>query len=100
MPELASELQTLLNERGEAALAAQVRDLHLVDRCRCGDDFCATLYLAPRPVGSWQDLGQHRNLMLNAEQGMIVLDLVDDRIVCVEVLDRPEVREKLVRVLP
>jgi hypothetical protein len=100
MPELASELETLLKNEGQPELASQVRELRLVDRCRCGDDFCATLYSRPRPAGSWQSLGQHQNLTLDPDRGMIILDLLDGRIVCVEVLDRAEVRERLLQVLP
>ncbi len=100
MPEFASELETLLKDQGQRELASQVRGLHMVDRCRCRDDFCATFYSVPPPAGSWRSLGRHENLTLNPARGMIILDLVDRRIVCVEVLDREEVRERLLQVLP
>jgi hypothetical protein len=44
MPALVTELEQLLQEEGEPALSAQVCGLHIVERCRCGDDFCATFY--------------------------------------------------------
>jgi hypothetical protein len=34
------------------------------------------------------------------EEGMLILDVVDGEIACMEVLDREDVREKLDRVLP
>jgi hypothetical protein len=51
-PELAAELQQLLEERGESTLAEQVPGLNLIERCRCGDDFCGMFYVLPKPVGS------------------------------------------------
>jgi len=74
--------------------------LRLVDRCRCGDDFCSTFYSEPKPNGTWGSLGRHENLTLAPEQGMIILDIVDGRIVCVEVLDREDVRKKLLAAIP
>ena len=42
-PALASELSELLNRAGEEELAGTVAGLNVLDRCRCGDDFCATM---------------------------------------------------------
>jgi hypothetical protein len=49
LPSLASELQELLSNHGEAELAAQISELAIVDRCRCGDDFCSSFYTLPKP---------------------------------------------------
>jgi hypothetical protein len=98
MPELAQELESLLVKDGESDLAVQVRQLHIVDRCRCGDDFCATFYTVPRPNGAWG--AGHRNISLDCETGMLILDVVNDKITCVEVLDRDEIRHRLHEVLP
>jgi hypothetical protein len=40
----ATELRQLLEEQGESELAVQVSGLMIFDRCRCGDDICATFY--------------------------------------------------------
>lgn len=53
LPDLADELTALLSSQHEGALAEQVPLLRLTDRCRCGDDFCATLYTAPKPEGAY-----------------------------------------------
>ena len=98
MPELAQELELLLITEGEPDLAAQVRQLRIVDRCRCGEASCATFYTVPRPIGSWGP--GHRNLSLDCETGMLILDVVDDTVTCVEVLDRDEVRQRLDKLLP
>jgi hypothetical protein len=97
VPELAAELRTLL-EKDEPQLAQQVASLRIVDRCRCGEDSCATFYTVPQPKGAWG--AGHENILLDAERGYLILDLVDRRIVCVEVLDRDEFRLKLLNLLP
>jgi hypothetical protein len=90
LPALAQELQQLLIEEGESALAAQVPGLRIVDRCRCGDDFCSTFYVRPKPTGAYGT--NHRNVALTPKEGMLILDVVDEQIECVEVLYRDDVR--------
>ena len=98
LPAFAAELRQLLVEKGEPELAAQVPGLVIFDRCRCKDDICSTFYVQPRPEGAYP-LG-HRNVALTPEEGMVILDVVDGEIMCVEVLDRKDVRQKLDKVLP
>jgi len=98
LPAFAIELQRLLAEAGEPELAAQVPSLRIFERCSCGDDFCPTLYTQPPPKGSYGP--GHRNVALAPTDGTIILDVVGDQICCVEVLDRPELRERLLAVLP
>jgi hypothetical protein len=97
-PELSDELQQLLAEQGEHSLVAQVPGLALIDRCRCGDDFCGTFYVLPKPKGAY---GRgHRNVALEPKEGMLILDVVLDRIAAVEVLYRDKVRERLLVEFP
>ena len=98
LPAFATELQQLLEENGGSELAAQVPGLMIFDRCRCGDDFCATFYTKPKPRGSFGP--GHRNVALNPDEGMLILDVVGDAIACVEVLYRDEVRQRLEAALP
>jgi len=98
LPELADEVATLLAQDEELDLAEQVPLLRLIDRCRCGDYFCATVYTAARPKGAWGP--SHENITLDPSEGMIILDVVDRKITCIEVLDRKDIRERLLRVLP
>ena len=91
LPGLAQELQKLLVEQGEPALAAQVPGLRIIDRCRCDDDFCATFYVRPRPKGEFGP--EHRNVALTPTDGMLVLDVVGESIAAVEVLYRDDVRK-------
>lgn len=100
LPVFAVELQELLIEKGELELAAQVPSLNIHDRCRCGDDICCgTFYTQPKPNGSFGP--GHRNVRLLPHDGaLLILDVVAGNIVAVETLDRPEIREKLLRLLP
>jgi hypothetical protein len=97
LPAFAAELRQLLEEHGEPDLAAQVPELMIRDRCRCGDDICSTFYTQPKPNGGFGP--GHRNVRLMPEDGMLILDVVAGGIACVEVLDRKDVRRKLDEVL-
>jgi len=84
---------------GEPELAAQVPTLAIFDRCRCGDDFCCgTFYTQPRSEGAYGP--GHRNVALTPDEGMLILDVVNGEIMCVEVLNREDVQKKLKEVLP
>ena len=93
LPTLADELRELLVEQGEFELAAQIPTLRIVDRCRCGDDFCATFYVRPKPKEAYGP--NHRTLPLTPKEGMLILDVVGDKIAAFEVLYRDDVRRNL-----
>lgn len=98
LPKLALELEQLLHEHKESELAAQVKTLTIVDRCRCGDSFCASFYTRPQTKGAYGP--GHRSLDLDAEKGMVILDVVSGVVAHVEVLNRDDVRERLIAVFP
>ena len=98
LPPLAPELEQLLKDQGEVELAAQVSQLAIVDRCRCGDDFCSSFYTQPKPEGTYGP--GHRCIDLDAAEGMLVLDVVAGKIAHVEVLNRDDIRRKLLAALP
>jgi len=97
-PELATELQELLSQKGEPELAAQISGLKVLDRCRCGDDFCGMFYVLPKPRGAYGP--GHRNIPMEPNTGMMILDVVGDKIAAVEVLYRNEVRRRLLMEFP
>jgi len=97
-PALSAELQQLLTEQGESRLAAQVPGLTVIDRCRCGDDFCGMFYVLPKPVGAYGP--DHRNVDLSPKDGMLILDVLANRIAAVEVLYRDEIRQRLLAEFP
>ena len=98
LPDFAAELRELLKKEKRSDLSDKVGALQLFERCRCGDDFCSTFYTAPKPSGAYG--AGHSNLQLSPKAGMIILDLVDDEIRCVEVLERPDVQRELFAQLP
>ncbi len=98
LPSFAKELRQLLQVQGEPELAAQVPGLMIQDRCRCGDEICATFYTQPKPEGGFGT--GHRNVALSPEEGMLILDVVAGEIACVEVLDRKDVQQRLRELLP
>jgi len=98
IPELATELTRLLQAEGHFSLADQVSTIEIVERCRCGDDFCATFYTAPPPRGAW-GLG-HETIALDPDEGYLNVDVLNGKIVSIEVLYRDEVRDFLRSLLP
>ena len=98
LPDLANELTSLLRKKNERGLVEQVPLLRLVDRCRCGDDFCATLYTAPKPKGVYGP--NHESLSLDLSSGQLILDLVDRKIVCIEILFREDLRNRVLQLFP
>jgi len=97
-PDLAAELEHLLSQLGVSDLAQQVSKLPVIDRCRCGDDFCGMFYVLPKPKGSYGP--GHRNVSLEPKQGMLILDVVAERIAAVEVLYRDGIRQQLILEFP
>ncbi|HWZ25911.1 MAG TPA: hypothetical protein VN037_11570 [Verrucomicrobiae bacterium] len=97
-PELSAELEQLLRVSGEHALADQIPRLRVLDRCRCGDDFCATFYTQPKPKGSYGPGLQ--TLALEPVTGDLIIDVLDGAVAKVEVLYRDEIRRKLLTKFP
>ena len=77
-PELSAELQQLLRVSGEHVLAQQISGLRVLDRCRCGDDFCATFYTEPKPNGPYGP--GLRTLALEPMTGELIIDVVNGRV--------------------
>jgi hypothetical protein len=92
-PDLVAELARLLEAEGERYLAIVAHDLRLVAPCGCKDDFCQSFRTSEHPPGTPYGPG-HRNVMLDPEEGMLILDVVDERIVYVEVLFHPPLVRK------
>jgi hypothetical protein len=97
-PSLSQELQGLLVEQDESNLAAQVPQLRVVEGCRCGDDLCSTLLCSTEAEDGYGP--GHRSVALTPKTGMLILDVVDEKIACVEVLYRDEIRAQLLVAFP
>ncbi|MFE0462247.1 hypothetical protein ACFW1A_23645 [Kitasatospora sp. NPDC058965] len=92
-PDLVSELTALLVDEGEHDLAICVQDVRLVGECDCGDGFCQSIRTADHPRGQPYGAG-HRCVPLSPSEGMLILDVVDSRIMYIEVLDRLPMRRR------
>ena len=90
MPDFAANLASILRDQERDDLANQVPTLQIIDRCDCGEPDCATFYTAPRSLGAWG--GSHQNLVLPVQGWDLILDLLEGRIVCIEILDRPDLK--------
>jgi hypothetical protein len=95
LPAFTEEVVQALIADGEAGLAAQLPALGMHSYCPCKQGNCATFYAVPPPEESWGD--GHRNVWVFVTRGMVVLDVVNDVIVAVEILDRPDVKPLLPR---
>ncbi|HEX9960710.1 MAG TPA: hypothetical protein VGB00_07255 [Pyrinomonadaceae bacterium] len=98
LPELASELKDLFIQAEKPHLSEQVDALQIVDRCRCGDSFCATIYTIPKPKGAWGK--NHYTIPLDAEAGMIIVDVLNEKVAEIEILNRDEIRKKVLKLFP
>jgi len=96
LPELAGELKLLLATAGEEELASQISSLRLTD--------VVVMIRSVRPVlcstsrGSWRP--RHKTICLNPSAEMTNVDVVDGKVVEIEVLYRDDFRDKLLSVLP
>ncbi len=92
-PEFSDEIQRSLEADGLFELAAQVGGLEIMDLCDCDQSNCSTFYTLPKPDGAYGPT--HENVVIDSKTGLIVLDVIDQKIACVEVLDRADFKEKL-----
>ncbi|HEY3375920.1 MAG TPA: hypothetical protein VGL77_00365 [Armatimonadota bacterium] len=90
-PELVAEIRALLHAEGSDELISSLETATVADKCRCGDDFCSSIRTAPKPNGPYGP--GHHTMVLGPERGMINLDIVNGRIVYIEVIDRPDIHE-------
>jgi hypothetical protein len=88
----------LLRAEGEFVFAEQVLTAEVVDRCRCGEDWCASCYTAPRPLGAYDPALE--SIDLEPSVGGAVLDVVAGRLMHVEVLHHAAFRRALDAAVP
>lgn len=92
-PELVEELALLLEDIGERYLSVSVREVRMIAPCECSDGFCQSIRTAEHEPGTPYGPG-HRNVILEPEDGMLVLDVVDERIVYIEVLFKAPMKRR------
>jgi hypothetical protein len=97
LPEFAAETRRMLVRCDEAALADQVDELWIYDRCRCGMEECATIYTAAETLHRPGYRGVGGGF---TDTGYVLIDVANDRIVCIETLFYPEFVKALTELLP
>ena len=94
-PELAKQILHDLRRLKRSDLAAEMMNLRVVDRCRCGEPVCGTFYTQDADLR--KRIGTS-GIDIMLECGATVTE-VKGRIVEIETLD-PQVTEMLCRVIP
>jgi hypothetical protein len=97
LPEFANETRRMLLRCDEAALGDQVDDLWIYDRCRCGTEDCATVYTAAEAAPGPGQRGVGGGF---EDTGYVLIDVDDERIVCIEMLGSPTLAKALTELLP
>ncbi|GIH94119.1 hypothetical protein ACFFMN_25625 [Planobispora siamensis] len=87
-PDLITELIACLREEEEEGLAVSAWDIRFYEECGCDDDFCQSFYTAEPPDGGYGP--GHRCVALTPRKGDLILDVVEERIMFVEVLHYPK----------
>jgi hypothetical protein len=85
LPRLTVGVRQELLSLGEVELASQVDGLRVREPCRCRDDFCQSFYTEPHAQGTPYGPG-HRTVPLLPDGVMVNLDVVEERIVHVEII--------------
>jgi hypothetical protein len=102
VPNLLDELARGLVAEDRADLIPQLQDLVVESRCGCQQPDCATIYVAggtsPLTDDQKRDRGPHwrDTVVIDADSGHIAVDT--DRYDCIsgiEILNRPDIRERL-----
>ncbi len=81
---------------GDFELAERVKELAIFDRCRCGDNFCASFDTVPERTTPYPK--GFRVLILRP--GGLHLDVLDNTIVHVEVLFRDDLKARIHAAVP
>jgi hypothetical protein len=102
LPEFYDEMTAVLDEMGRPDLSAQLKYLEIVQKCPCSDGGCASFQVsALTTADSFEIPGQRRSfftksIQLSNVRGKIKLGLDQlGRITSFEILNRPDIRRKL-----
>jgi hypothetical protein len=87
LPLTAEIISALLTKDDRNALAEQVLDLMIFDRCSCEAAHCASFYTQPKPDSRYG--ATHWGFMLPSPTGLMIFDLLGDTIAFIEVLGFP-----------
>jgi hypothetical protein len=94
-PQFREELRQLLDQAGHPNLALQIATLQVVERCPCRDLACASFYTVPPHRTLFRFGRGGYTIHLAPTRGALSIDVLDRRIVAVEVLNRPDLWDEL-----
>jgi hypothetical protein len=92
LPDLTEELSQGIASLGYKKLAASVYTIEVVERCKCEEPGCVTFFCVPKIHAPLPDTCKR---IIAPARGVTCVQYVDQQITWVEVLGRPEDREKL-----
>lgn len=94
LPKFADELSNGLAALGYKKLAESVYAVDIAERCRCDEPGCVTFHAVPKISAP---SGEACERVIAPAMGVICVQYFDQHIIWVEVLGRPDDREKLDR---
>ena len=97
LPDVYQELEQGLQKAGRVELAASLESLELVDRCRCGDGFCATFFTQPKD--SWPPPAELEHIVVEAPK-LFCVTVASGKVAKAEYLWRPSLRQRLLELKP
>ena len=92
LPDLADDLSQGIASMGYEKLAASVYTIEVAERCKCDEPGCVTFYCVPKLSAPSPDSCKR---IVAPARGVTCVQYVDQQITWIEVLGRPEDREKL-----
>jgi hypothetical protein len=90
LPEFAAEVSGALEKRGEAGLARHIENLRILRFDIDGPADAVAIYTEPKPKAAYGS--PLRNIQLDVPKGMVILDVVGERIASIEILGRGDIR--------
>jgi hypothetical protein len=97
LPEFTAETRRVLLRCGETALADQLDELWIYDRCRCGGKECATVCTSAETVHQPGYRGVGGDF---TDTGLVLIDVCDEHIISIETLWYPEFVKAVTELLP
>ncbi len=102
MPEFYYEVKELLKRLDENRLLQQLDELFIIGRCDCGEPNCSTFKVegSRSPLTEEEQAARgpysKNSIDIDADNGMIIIDTdAHNRIVLFEIMNRPDVQQRL-----
>ena len=94
LPELAEDLDAGFRSIGRDDLADRVWDAEIIEPCPCASESCGTFYTIPNRIWTGK---VERFFDIPDVDGLICVHVVNGQLAWVELINRPDICQKLVR---